>query len=82
MEQKVGIGDLSMGERAVVRGFTKGSGSLRERLISMGLARGTVFIMGKKAPMGDPIEIEVRGYRLSLRKEEGDLLLIEREVSS
>ena len=79
MEQRVQMRDLSPGERAVVRGFAKGSESLRERLISMGLSRGTVFTMGKKAPMGDPVEIEVRGYKLSLRKEEGDLLVVERE---
>lgn len=47
-----------------------GSGALRRRIMDMGITRGTKVFVRKVAPLGDPIEITVRGYELSIRKDE------------
>lgn len=61
--------DLSPGEQGkVVR--VDAEGALRRRLMDMGLTRGTMVTFRKVAPLGDPIEITVRGYELSIRKDE------------
>ena len=56
-----------------------GGGSAMLRLQEMGLIRGTVVQFVRSAPLGDPIEIRVRGYRLSLRRQEADAVIIESE---
>lgn len=56
-----------------------GEGRLRRRLFDMGVTPGAHIILKKKAPLGDPIEINVRGYELTLRKSEAEL--VELEVS-
>lgn len=53
-------------------------GNIRRRLIDMGLTPGASVIMRKVAPFGDPIEIHIRGYELSLRKAEAEQVLIEK----
>lgn len=61
--------DLSPGEHGkVVR--VDAEGALKRRLMDMGLTRGTMITFRKVAPLGDPIEITVRGYELSIRKDE------------
>lgn len=50
----------------------------RQKLLSMGLTPGTHFLVKRIAPLGDPIEIAVRGYSLSLRKKEAEILQVER----
>lgn len=72
------VRELTVGERAVVTGYTGGDAGYRARLLAMGLTRGTTFELVQVAPLGDPIKIEVRGYRLSLRKAEADALAVER----
>lgn len=47
-----------------------GKGALKRRIMDMGITKGTAIQVIKVAPLGDPIEIQVRGYELSLRKEE------------
>ena len=54
-----------------------GEGALKRRLMDMGLTRGTVVTVKKVAPLGDPIEVTVRGYELSLRKDDAALIEIE-----
>ncbi len=49
-----------------------GSGSLRQRILDMGLTKGTEVRIRKVAPLGDPLEITVRGYELTLRKAEAE----------
>ncbi len=49
-----------------------GSGPLRRRLMDMGITKGATVVVRKVAPLGDPIQITVRGYELSLRKSEAD----------
>ena len=61
--------DLSPGEQGkVVR--VDAEGALKRRLMDMGLTRGTMVTFRKVAPLGDPIEITIRGYELSIRKDE------------
>lgn len=71
------IKEMIPGDKAVVRGYEKKSKLLRDRLITMGLTRGTEFTLTKIAPLGDPAEIQVRGFSLSLRKEEADIVIVE-----
>ena len=54
-----------------------GEGALRGRLLDMGLIPGTKVTLQKVAPMGDPIEIRVRGYELTLRVEDGKKIEVE-----
>jgi len=53
-----------------------GSGALHRRLLDMGLVKGTTVEIEKVAPLGDPIEIKIKGYHLSLRKEEAAQIII------
>ncbi|WP_019133298.1 FeoA family protein [Kallipyga massiliensis] len=62
--------DLKPGDRAeVVR--VHGRGPLKRRFQDMGLIKGTPFDVVKVAPLGDPVEIVIKGYNLSIRKEDG-----------
>ena len=54
-----------------------GEGPVKRRLMDMGLTRGTTVTVKKVAPLGDPIEVTVRGYELSLRKADAALIEIE-----
>ena len=63
------LGALSLGQRGRVVGFDLPP-EHRQRLLEMGLTVGTEFAVVRFAPLGDPIEIKVRGYHLSLRKKE------------
>ena len=53
-----------------------GEGRIRRRLFDMGITPGASVYLRKKAPLGDPIEITIRGYELTLRKEEADLITL------
>lgn len=68
------LSDLSRGDRGVVSGFTDTASVYRAKLLSMGLTPGADITVVRYAPMGDPIEIEVRGYRLSLRRQEAAVI--------
>jgi Fe2+ transport system protein FeoA len=71
------VSDLKIGNKARVVSFSAGNKAYRQRLIAMGLIPGTEFTVARMAPLGDPIEILVRGYALSLRKSEANILQIE-----
>ena len=66
--------DLKPGECGVVVGW---AGSAPTRLLEMGVTKGTEIKVVKLAPLGDPIQIELRGYHLSLRKQEAERIEIE-----
>ncbi len=70
--------DMSVGDTGRVVGFGDGSKAYRKKLLSMGLTPGVEFSVIRYAPMGDPIEIQLRGFNLSLRKDEATALIIER----
>ncbi len=74
----IGLGDMAIGEKGRVVGLGRGDRPYREKLLSMGLTPGTEFTVVRLAPLGDPVEINVRGYAVSLRKSEAQLLRIER----
>ncbi len=76
------IKDLKLGEIASVVGYEKEGRMLRDRLISMGMTRGTQFKLVKMAPLGDPVEIEVRGFSLTLRKAEADIVIVEETTAN
>lgn len=73
-----GLKDLAVGEVGRITGFEPSKKAYRKRLLAMGLTRGTKFTVSRFAPMGDPIEIKIRGFALTLRKDEAMVLLIER----
>ncbi|BCG64666.1 MAG: ferrous iron transport protein A [Methyloprofundus sp.] len=73
-----GLKDLSIGDKGRVKGFNKQERSYRKRLLAMGLTPGTEFSIVRYAPLGDPIEITLRGFSLTLRKDEADILSIEK----
>lgn len=55
----------------------KGTGAVRRRLMDMGVVRGTDVYVEKVAPLGDPIEVKIKGYNLSLRKEDAENIIVE-----
>jgi len=61
--------DLKPGEMGIIIKVT-GNPSIRRRLLDMGLVKGATIKVVRRAPLGDPIEILVKGYNLSLRREE------------
>jgi ferrous iron transport protein A len=70
------LSELAVGATAVVREFPK-TGSAFVRLREMGLLAGTRVTLVRTAPLGDPLEIKVRGYHLTLRKTEADHVMVE-----
>ena len=70
------LSELVVGANAVVREFPK-QGSAFLRLREMGLMPGTSLTLVRTAPLGDPLEIKVRGYNLTLRKSEAEHILVE-----
>lgn len=68
--------DLKDGESKKVVGIN-GEYAMKKRLIDMGITRGTVITKVKTAPLGDPIEIKLRGYDLTLRKDEAAKITVE-----
>lgn len=72
------LSDLKIGQSAIVKSLNISNKQVKRHLLDMGIVRGTEVKIKKKAPMGDPIDIELRGYELVLRK--ADLKQIEVEV--
>ncbi|GAB6051301.1 ferrous iron transport protein A [Magnetospira thiophila] len=70
------LADLKVGEKATII-CVAGDDSLKRRLSSMGVVKGTAIALDRKAPMGDPRAYELMGYRLSLRQTEARQIVIE-----
>ena len=68
--------DVAVGDSAIVKKFS-GEGALKRRIMDMGVTKGVEIFVRKVAPLGDPIEVTVRGYELSLRKAEAENILVE-----
>ena len=68
--------DVAVGENAIVKRLS-GEGVLKRRIMDMGVTKGVEVFVRKVAPLGDPIEVTVRGYELSLRKAEAENILVE-----
>ncbi len=71
--------ELKPGESAEILGYEGNDPIYRNKLLAMGLTKGTEVKLVKIAPLGDPVEIAVRGYHLSLRKAEADILQVRRK---
>ncbi|MDA1195728.1 MAG: FeoA family protein [Planctomycetota bacterium] len=71
------LAQLAPGTSGVVLGV-RGSGALRGRLLEMGFVSGTTVRVVRVAPLADPLEVELHGYHLSLRRADADTVLIER----
>ncbi len=72
------LSDVEIGGSAVVKGFSKENRVHREKLLAMGVTPGVSVKVLRYAAMGDPIEVMVRGFNLSLRKSEADTVYVER----
>ncbi len=70
------LSEFSISESGVVK-FVRGEGKVRRRLFDMGVTPGAEITLKKRAPLGDPIEVNVRGYELTLRKDEAELVEME-----
>lgn len=68
--------DVAVGDSAIVKRLS-GEGALKRRIMDMGVTQGVEIFVRKVAPLGDPIEVTVRGYELSLRKAEAENILVE-----
>lgn len=73
------LSDFTIGETGLIK-MVKGEGRIRRRLFDMGVTPGAEVVLIKKAPLGDPLEIKIRGYDLTLRKDEA--IFVELEVNS
>lgn len=65
-----------VGSTVIVRKI-EGEGATRRRIMDMGITRGAEIFVRKVAPLGDPVEITVRGYELSLRKADAEMILVD-----
>lgn len=74
----LGLKNLVIGDLAKIVGFEPAGRAYRKKLLAMGLTPGTEFSVTRFAPMGDPVEIKLRGFALTLRKDEASVLQIEK----
>lgn len=70
------LDELIVGETGLIKSI-EGEGKIRRRLFDMGVTPGTSVYLRKKAPLGDPIEITIRNYELTLRKDEANLVNVD-----
>lgn len=72
------LNTFAVGESGIIVSV-KGEGKIRRRLLDMGITPGAEVYLRKKAPLGDPLEITLRGYELTLRKSEADFIFLNSE---
>lgn len=70
MENLITLDKLNVGQRAIIVKINTQETPIKRRILDMGLTKGTEVVIIKIAPLGDPVQILVRGYSLSIRKEE------------
>ncbi len=70
------LADMKKGDCAEVTGYTMGSSAYRAKLLALGLTHGVKIKLLNIAPLGDPLELAVRGFHLSLRKDEARVLKV------
>ncbi len=71
------IKDLAVGQEVRVTGYAAAERAYLQKLLRMGLVKGTEFSVVRSAPLGDPVEIRLHGYSLTLRKSEAEALDVE-----
>ena len=67
--------DVSVGETVIVKAI-RGEGAVKRRIMDMGITKNVEIYVRKVAPLGDPVEVTVRGYELSIRKEDAKMVEI------
>ena len=72
------IQDMAINSKGKVVGYAQGAKAYLDKLLAMGLTKGAEFTITRVAPLGDPVEINLRGINLTLRNAEADILLVER----
>ena len=70
--------DVNVGETVTVAKLS-GEGAVKRRIMDMGITKGVEIYVRKIAPLGDPVEITVRGYELSVRKADAEMILIKED---
>lgn len=68
--------EVKIGSKATVKKLN-GEGAIKRRIMDMGITKGVEITVRKVAPLGDPLEISVRGYELSLRKQDADMIEVQ-----
>ena len=76
MKRMKTLKEVKVGEVAVVKRL-HGEGATKRRIMDMGITKGTAVHVRKVAPLGDPIELTVRGYELSIRKADAEMIEVE-----
>jgi ferrous iron transport protein A len=71
------LSNLKLNQTAKVKKITASDSVLVKKLLSMGILKGEKVVVTKKSVLGDPIEVTIRGYNLSLRKDEASQILVE-----
>lgn len=67
--------DVKCGETVTVSKLS-GTGAVKRRIMDMGITKGVEIYVRKTAPLGDPVEVKVRGYELSLRKSDAEMIFV------
>lgn len=70
---------LRPGEKAVIRSLRSPRPHVRQRLLELGIITGALVELVRTAPMGDPLELKINGYRLSLRRIEAEAIIVQRK---
>ena len=73
--------DVKCGQNVVVVKL-HGEGAIKRRIMDMGITKGTSIYVRRVAPLGDPVEVRVRGYELSLRKADAEMICVEHRVNN
>ena len=68
--------DVAIGESVTVRRLT-GEGAIKRHIMDMGITKGVQVYVRKVAPLGDPVEVNVRGYELSIRKNDAEMIEVQ-----
>lgn len=76
MEENKTLRTAKIGETVTVTKLN-GTGPVKRRIMDMGITKGTQIFVREVAPLGDPVEITVRGYELSLRKADADMIFVQ-----
>ena len=76
-QERKTLEDVAPGERGVILKAGNERGAVKRRLVDMGLTPGTEITVRKVAPLGDPMELNVRGYELSVRKADAAMIEVE-----
>jgi len=76
---EVSLNILRPGERAIITTMSSLTPRVRQRLLELGMTKGSLVQLVRVAPMGDPLEIAIMGYRLSLRRIDAESILVRKE---